>query len=240
MGGTGLPAREPCGVPFADGPLRRSFGFFLRLGPSLISGPEPEPGAVVSPSLLAWGRGRLCSFFDGRLDVVVVVVVVVVGRSVSLEGSRGTLTADVLRLVLERWGRDEEAFSGADESGGAGERGREPGAVGVDVPVGWEEERPCFFLCFLREDSVPLASERLGEPGRLRELVVDFLRGSLCLGRPEGVLVPLVEAPDGRSPLSLRSGRSFSVAAFFSSSFFRSSSFRRSVSVSSDSLWVRC
>jgi len=228
-------------VPVAEGPLRRSLGFFLRWEPSLIS--AAEPGAVVaSPSLVAWGRGRLCSFFlEGSLDVVVVLIVV--GASVCLEGSWGSLTMEGLRLVVVAGlGREEEDCSGAEEGGGgAGERGREAGGTGVDVPVGWEEEGgPCFFLCFLRADSVPLASERLGEPGRLRELVVDFLSGSLCLGRPDGVLVPLVEAPDGRSPVSLRWGRSFSAAPFFSSSFFRSSTFKRSVSVSSDSLWVRC
>lgn len=188
-------------MPVAEGPLRRSLGFFLRWEPSLIS--AAEPGAVVaSPSLVAWGRGRLWSFFlEGGLDVVVM------RGSVCLEGSWGSLTMEDLRLVVVvvGLGREEEDCSGAEEGGGgAGERGRDAGGTGVVVPVGWEEEGPCFFLCFLRADSVPLASERLGEPGRLRELVVDFLSGSLCLGRPDGVLVPLVEAPDGRSPVSLR------------------------------------
>ena len=160
----------------------------------------------------------------------------------SLEGSRLSLTMEVLRWFVESWGRDEDGSSGAEEVGGpgAGDRGREPGAMGVDVPVGWEEERPCFFLCFLREDSVPLASERFGEPGRLRVLEVDFLSGSECFGRPEGVVVPLEDAPDGTSPLSLLCDLSFSDGPFFSSSLFRSSSLRRSVSVSSDSLWLQC
>jgi hypothetical protein len=72
------------------------------------------------------------------------------------------------------------------------------------------------FLGFLRDVSVPLASE-VGEPSLFRP-AADFLRASVCLGRPEGVLVPLDEA-------------SFSFSA---SVFLRSSSFAFSVSVSSE------
>ena len=67
---------------------------------------------------------------------------------------------------------------------------------------------------------MPLASEALGEPNRLRD-AVDFLRASVCFGRPDGVLAPLVE----------EEADSF---WFFSSSAFRSSSLSRSVSLSSE------
>ena len=129
--------------------------------------------------------------------------------------------------------------AGAEELGGkAGDLGREGGPLGVEVPVpGWRVEG-CLFLCFLRADSLPLASERLGEPGRLREAEEDRWLGSFCFeGRPEGVEVPLVEVPEGGwGSLSL----SFSEAVFFSSSsFLRCSSFRRSSSESSDSLYFK-
>jgi len=114
--------------------------------------------------------------------------------------------------------------AGADEDG-CGDIPR-----GVEVPVGWEADGRCFFLCFLRVDSLPLVSdaERLGEPGRLRY----FLRGSVLFGRPMGVLVPFVEAPDG-SLDGISFAFSFSLA---SSSFFRSSSACFSSSVASLSL----
>jgi hypothetical protein len=85
-------------------------------------------------------------------------------------------------------------------------------------------EDGCVFLGFFREVSVPLASE--GEPARLRAttVAVTFLSGSVCFGRPEGVLVPLVDVSDS-FPFSFRA---------LSSSAFLSSSFRRSVSVSSE------
>lgn len=66
---------------------------------------------------------------------------------------------------------------------------------------------------------MPLASEAFGDPSRLRD-AVDFLNGSVCLGRPEGVLVPLEDEADS--------------LWFFSSSAFRSSSFARSASLSSE------
>ena len=89
-------------------------------------------------------------------------------------------------------------------------------------------------MCFFRVDSLPLASEPSGEPGRLRLLVeMECLRGSPCLdGRCEGVVVPLEDVPEGTLAFSL----SFSGEDLFSSAFFRSSSFWRSVSVLSDSL----
>jgi hypothetical protein len=58
----------------------------------------------------------------------------------------------------------------------------------------------------------------------MRFLAVNFFKGSECFGRPDGVEVPFVEAPDSLP---------FSFSAF-SSSAFRSSSFRRSASLSSE------
>ena len=70
-----------------------------------------------------------------------------------------------------------------------------------------------FFIRFLL-DSLPLASESPGEPGRLSEAA----RGSPCFSvLPDGVFVAPVEATEGALfPAS---------ALSFSSSFFRSSSF---------------
>ena len=44
-----------------------------------------------------------------------------------------------------------------------------------------DDVRGCFFFCFLRDDSLPLASELRGDPDRLR-LVEDEegFRGSPC------------------------------------------------------------
>jgi hypothetical protein len=76
----------------------------------------------------------------------------------------------------------------------------------------------------LRLDSLPLASERLGEPGRL----MAFTRsGSPCFSlRPDGVFAPLEDAPDGGFVLPLSLALSLgSCFALASSSFLRSSSF---------------
>lgn len=70
-----------------------------------------------------------------------------------------------------------------------------------------------FFLSFFREDSFPLDSERVGEPGRLRDL--PFFEPSGFF--PDGVLVPFVPAPFAFSPAFLSS------SSFFSSSFLSSS-----------------
>ncbi len=87
-------------------------------------------------------------------------------------------------------------------------------------------------MCFLSEDSLPLASELRGDPGRLRLLMDEkVLSGLSCF--LEGVLVSLLEASDEIFGLD---AFSFSGVDFASSAFLRSSSFRRSVSVSSDSL----
>ncbi len=117
-----------------------------------------------------------------------------------------------------------------------GDPGRE-GAWRVEDTWGWAVVRGCFFFCFLRLDSLPLASELRGDPARFLRLllVVDCFMGSACLeGRPEGVLVP--EAPEDLDFFLSLSGV-FLLSAFLrSSSFLSSSSFKRSVSVSSDSL----
>ena len=110
----------------------------------------------------------------------------------------------------------------------------------ADVMLGGDEEAllaaavgcKCCFLCFLRDVSVPEASERFGDPGRLTAKD-DFLERSECFGRPEGVFVPFEEAPEGKFSPSLPFALS---VPFCSSSFFRSSSLRRSVSESSESL----
>ncbi len=86
--------------------------------------------------------------------------------------------------------------SGAEDDGGAGDMGRDPG-LGVPVAVGNAEDDPCCFFDFFRADSVPLASDRFGEPGRFN-VAPAFFNGSECLFRPDGVLVPLVDAPDGK------------------------------------------
>ena len=96
--------------------------------------------------------------------------------------------------------------------------------------VGWR----CCFLCFLRDVSVPEASERFGDPGRLRAVDDAFLERSICFGRPEGVFVPFEEAPDGKFSPSLDFAPSVPFRKL--SSFVRSCSSRRSVSESSDSL----
>jgi hypothetical protein len=66
------------------------------------------------------------------------------------------------------------------------------GEIGRDG--GWDVAE-CMFLAFFREVSVPLASEAFGDPSLFRDPAA-FFRASVCLGRPEGVLVPLVEVPD--------------------------------------------
>jgi len=109
----------------------------------------------------------------------------------------------------------------------SGDIGRVPSTAG-DMAREEDAEAWVSFLSLFLLDSLPLASERLGEPGRLREEPAAWLRASPCFSaRPEGVFVP-VDAPDGGlSPSSLSS---------LSSLFFLSSSFCRSVSESSDSL----
>lgn len=133
-----------------------------------------------------------------------------------------------------------------------GEWGREIEAPAEEASkaVEEDEEERCFFFCFLREDSLPLASERLGEPERLRmpfvvveeEEVEDFL-----LSEREGVLVPFVEgmaeggfvAAVGTSAVVVVVEEAFAFSFSFSfscaavsSAFLRSSSLWRSVSLS--------
>ena len=95
-------------------------------------------------------------------------------------------------------------------------------------PMGDPAPEPCCFFMRLRLiDSLPLVSDRLGEPGRLR-LDMEGLgcRLPACFSaRPEGVLALVDICDAGFSPFALSS-----------SSFLRSSSSRRrSVSESSDS-----
>lgn len=140
------------------------------------------------------------------------------------------------RLLAPSFARDcvERASSGADDGG------RGSGDIGLDTGFkedGWEDDddgwRCCCFR-FLRDDSLPLASDMLGEPGRLRlfdEAVL--LRDVECLlGRPEGVFAP----EDGLEAFAALAFSRSDDVPLRSSSFFRSSSFRRSVPVSSDSL----
>ena len=62
--------------------------------------------------------------------------------------------------------------------------------------MGCEAALPSYFRCFFLEDSFPLASEILGDPGRFRDF--EDTDGKECLlGRPDGVLVPRVEASEG-------------------------------------------
>jgi hypothetical protein len=169
------------------------------------STPSDISPAVPSPSLMtADGCGGAERIFD------------------SFEGSTFTLTIDDLR------GCEPGAGCEAD---GAGDIGLE--GTGVDVLVGCDEELICFFLCFLRLDSLPLISEaeRSGEPGRLR--LLGFFEVSLCFGRPCGVLVPFDDAPDGIFDADF-------ALSFASSSFLRfsSSDFRFSSSDSSSSVYL--
>ena len=211
-GTSGLPALLSLGLPLLLLGLESLSLMRFRL-PSLISAPEPAP----SPSLPDPAPVRARLLFSG----------LTVSRIIEpLRCGCGRATGCVPE--------ETSAGSGAEEVGaGAGERGLEGGPLGVDMPVAGFE-RLYFFLCFLRDDSLPLASERLGEPGRLRDVEDTVrLRGSGCLaGRDEGVFVPLVEEPDGGWALALSDA-----AAFFSSaSFLSCSSFKRSVSESDDSL----
>lgn len=132
----------------------------------------------------------------------------------SLEGLRLSLIMDDLRALVPGVGC---------EADGAGDIGLE------GTGVGCADEVICFFLCFLRLDSLPLVSdaERLGEPGRLR--LLGFFWCSPCFGRPRGVFVPFDEAPEGIFEADL-------ALSFASSSFLRSSSLILSSSEVSSSL----
>ena len=77
-----------------------------------------------------------------------------------------------------------------------GDRERDGGPLGVLAPVPKLDEIPCFFFCFFRVDSFPLASDAFGEPTRFRLFEAIRLEGSGCLlARLEGVLPPFVTAP---------------------------------------------
>ena len=107
-----------------------------------------------------------------------------------------------------------------------------PAWLGIPGPCGMGVvERLCpavepafFFTFFLRVDSLPLDSEWVGDPGRLRFFA--FMSISVCLF-PEGVVEPFGAVPEAVL--------SFSVFAFSSSSFLACDS--SSSSSSSSSLW---
>lgn len=154
--------------------------------PSLISPPEraspslPEPAPVVRERLLS-GRER---------------------TSVDLSELTVRRTWEGLRWA----GTPERAVAGSEGGKIAGDLGRERGPFGVETPVWRLDGLAYFFLCFLRDDSLPLASDMLGEPGRFKELEETdlWLEPRDFLGRVEGVLVPLVELPElGLAGLSL-------------------------------------
>ena len=135
--------------------------------------------------------------------------------SESFDGLTLSLTTDDFRGLVEP----------APETEGAGDIGRDPG-IGVLEPDRAALDE-CFFLCFFREDSFPLDSDRFGEPDLFKFL--DF-KGSKCLGRPDGVFVPLDEAPDGSLDNSAALALAFassslrlSISACFSSSDVSSS-----------------
>jgi hypothetical protein len=131
----------------------------------------------------------------------------------SRDGLTLSLTIDDLRCI-----------PGCDVGAG------EARSAGVEVPVLCDD-----FLTFFLEDSLPLDSERFGEPGRLSLLT--FLKGSECLGRPEGVFVPFEEAPEGSFD-SLFAASAFSLA-LASSSFLLSISACFSSSDVSSSLYIK-
>lgn len=120
------------------------------------------------------------------------------------------------QLVIEPvWGGNK-ARTGTDDATGV--MGRDPGCV-EDCEV------EGLLFPFLRDVSVPLASDTLGDPRRFRDTpMAAFFDVSECFGRPEGVVLPF----DGVAGSFL----------FLSSSTFRSSSLLFSASVSSE-LYIR-
>ena len=121
-------------------------------------------------------------------------------------------------------------------AGNGGEFGREGGLrVCCDNEGGTSV---CFFLCFLREDSVALVSEIFGEPGAGRLRFFEALgRPLVCFsGRCEGVLVPFVEEPDPGCLALPLSGEAFWDPVALRAS---SSSLSRSASLEWESLYCR-
>jgi hypothetical protein len=125
-------------------------------------------------------------------------------------GGAEFISENFVELTLSETRDDLRPDTGCEV--GVGDIGRDPG-IGVLVPEGRDDA--CFF-CFFREDSLPEDSDKLGDPDLFRPFLF-FFDASVCFGRPEGVLVPLEDAPDGTfdSTFSL---------------FFASSSFRLSIS----------
>jgi hypothetical protein len=148
-GAAGLPAR----LKFAGLPARDADGDKLaplpsrNLMPFFFFGPSAPSDispAVPSPSLMtADGLGGADWISD------------------SFEGLRLSFMMDDFLGWVPAAGAED------DRAGDIGLEG-----AGVDVPVGWDDETTCFFLCFFRLDSLPLVSDadRFGEPGRLRLL----------------------------------------------------------------------
>ena len=106
----------------------------------------------------------------------------------------------------------------------------------------------CFFLCFLRELSLPSVSDKFGDPGRLRLTEEATRSGPGCLAaRPEGVLLPLgvlvpLPRPDAGLedfPSSLEASSALALSLpSFSFCLFSSSGFCSPVS-ESESLYKR-
>ena len=203
----GLPARLRVGLPGLLVGLESLSLMRLRV-PSLVSPPEPAPSPSLPEAAVPGPRGRL----SGREGI-----------------AAGALRSGCCWV----W----EGGRGAEEGGGGfGDRGREGGPLGVEMPLWRDEPRPCCFFFFFRVDSLPLASERLGEPGRLSE-PEDAVRSrelACLLGRWEGVFVPLVDEPEEGGTFAFSAATAF----FSSASFFVCSSFRRSASESEESLYM--
>lgn len=127
--------------------------------------------------------------------------------SESLEELTESLTIDDLRGLLEPVAETEGA--------------RDPGRESARGVLEREVLVACFFLSFFRDDSLPLDSERLGEPSRF----LDFFNGSEVFGRPEGVFVPdATFAAASSLALSFASSSlRLSISACFSSSDVSSS-----------------
>ncbi len=216
--GVGLPRRDPFGDPFGGLIVKRN-RLALRSrsrsvrSPASVSLPEPDPPAPRAFCAPLDSFTRVVLAFRDKGSAVI--------EPAGEPGREGG--AEVFELFLF-----VEAAAAAAEG------------LGVEPPLlavaGGER---CCFLCFLRVDSAPDASDRPGDPGRLRaaeEALRD--RSVLCFGRPEGVFVPLVEVPERKlSVLLVMASLVFLFSpALRSSSFFRSSSLARSVSEVSDSL----
>lgn len=89
-------------------------------------------------------------------------------------------------------------------------------------------------MTFFLLDSLPLDSERFGDPGLFSLLT--FFNGSECFGLPDGVFVPFEDAPEGNFD-SFFAASAFNLA-LASSSFLLSISACFSSSEVSSSLYI--